>query len=84
MGPFLRGFALELIKVSAFSQQEARTPTYDSGAALSAVMSQVSGVTAREGLKQGQPVLTAPAQQSRAPVPVTTPTSMVNGMPDQP
>jgi hypothetical protein len=76
MGPFLRGFADELIKVAAFPQHEA-DDQYDSGTSIDAVMNQVSGPGAREGLKQGRPVLTPPAGKKRAPTPLTTPNNMV-------
>lgn len=76
MGPFLQGFADELLKTAAFPQHETND-VYDSASSVNAVMNQVAGPGARQGLKQGNSVVTPPAGKKRAPTPLTTPNSMV-------
>lgn len=74
---FRRGFASELIKISAFAQQHADQEAYNSSGAMSQIMSQTQGSESRTGLKSGNPLMTATSTKKRAPTPLTTPMDMV-------
>lgn len=78
MGPFLSGFADELIKVGAFPQQHQDADPYDATSGVMSAMNKYQGAEARVGLKSGMPVPTAPASKKRAPTPLTTPNHMVD------
>jgi hypothetical protein len=78
MRPNLRSFALELVKLSAFPQQEQDADPYDSSSGVSAVMDSTQGANAKEGLKSGMPKQTANATKKLAPTPLTTPNNMVD------
>jgi len=78
MKPFLAAFADELVKLSAFPQQEQGADAYDSSNSMGAVMDSTQGAGARVGLKSGAPTATAPAPMKHAPTPLTTPNAMVD------
>lgn len=83
MGPFLHGFADELlqlditgpVKLAAFPQQHEDAGAYDAGVA--SAMDQYQGGNAKTGLKTGVPLQPPPASSKRAPTPLTTPNQMV-------
>jgi len=74
----LQSFVLELVKLSAFPQQEKDAEAYDSTSGMSSVMDQTQGANAKTGLKSGAPVTTANAPKKLAPTPLTSPNSMVD------
>lgn len=76
MGPFLHGFAHELVKLAAFPQQHEDAAPYDGE--LANVLDQTQGPNAKTGLKTGTPLQPKPAATSRAPTPLTTPNKMVD------
>lgn len=78
MGPFLTGFADELIKVGAFPQQHQDPDPYDATSGVASTMNKSQGTEARVGLKSGMPVQTAPAIKKLAPTPLTSPNHMVD------
>jgi hypothetical protein len=76
MGPYLRGFVDELVKLGAFPQQHEAPAPYDAGVAD--VMDQTQGPNAKTGLKSGAPLQPKPASAKRAPTPLTSPNQMVD------
>lgn len=78
MRPNLHSFVDELVKLSAFPQQEQGADPYDSSSGISAVMRSTQGEGAKVGLKSGSPVQTATAPKKLAPTPLTTPNHMVD------
>ena len=74
----LHSFVLELVKLSAFPQQEQDADPYDSSSGTGAILDTTQGVGAKAGLKNGAPVATASAPKKNAPTPLTTPNSMVD------
>jgi hypothetical protein len=78
MRPNLHSFVLELVKLSAFPQQEQDADPYDSSSGMAAVMDSTQGTNAKPGLKSGGPVTTANAPKKNAPTPLTTPNAMVD------
>jgi hypothetical protein len=78
MKPNLHSFVTELVKLSAFPQQEQDSDPYDATSGMSAVMDSTQGAGAKAGLKSGGPVQTANAPKKLAPTPLTTPNAMVD------
>lgn len=74
----LHSFVDELVKLSAFPQQEQDTDPYDATSGVSSVMDKTQGTGAKAGLKSGSPVPTANAPKKIAPTPLTSPNSMVD------
>lgn len=78
MGPFLKGFTNELIKLSAFPQHHQDLSGYDATSAVQGAMDKYQGPQSAAGLKAGVPIHAAPAQKKRAPTPLTTPNHMTD------
>lgn len=78
MRPNLHSFALELVKLSAFPQQEQGADPYDASSSIGKAMEDTSGANAKNGLKAGSPVASAAAPKKLAPTPLTSPNSMVD------
>lgn len=76
MGPFLHGFADELLKIAAFPQQHEDLGPYNAG--VNSAMDQYQGPNAKTGLKTGVPLQSPPVTSKRAPTPLTTPNHMVD------
>ena len=78
MRPNLQSFVDELVKVSAFPQQEQDADPYDLSSGVNAVMDTTQGANAKTGLKTGLPTQTANAPKKVSPTPLTTPNAMVD------
>jgi len=72
----LHSFADELVKLSAFPQQEQSPDAFDS--AVGATMDSTSGAGAKAGVKGALPSQTQGAPKKLAPTPLTTPNTMVD------
>lgn len=78
MRPNLQSFVDEIVKLSAFPQQEQDSDPYDATSGVSAVMDSTQGANAKTGLKSGMPTPTANAPKKLAPTPLTTPNNMTD------
>jgi len=76
MRPNLRSFTDELVKLSAFPQQEQSPDAFDG--AVGSTMDSTSGAGAKTGVKAALPTATASAPKKLAPTPLTTPNTMVD------
>jgi len=78
MGPFLTGFADELVKLGAFGAQHTEADPYNASEPVAQAMNKYYGTEAKTGLKS-PPLQVAPASRNpAAPSPLTTPRPMTN------